>query len=119
MRWGDGGVSVVSTLSCPDSLIGLCNGRDMQQGGRCRCTTAAAGPTRIAQASHRTRSGKPAPVIFQDEHGKQCWFLWEPVTASWSSGPRRYNPSFCWRASWRYIGFPVTPAGKAVQTLGE
>jgi hypothetical protein len=51
------------------------------------------------------------PHLIEDEHGKQCWFLWTPVTASWVSGPlprdrpRRCDPSFAGE-HWRYIGVP-------------
>jgi hypothetical protein len=51
------------------------------------------------------------PHLIEDEHGKQCWFLWMPVTASWSSGQRRCDPAFAGE-HWRYIGAPAGPEGK-------
>jgi hypothetical protein len=45
------------------------------------------------------------PHLIADEDGKQFWLLWEPVTATWASGPRRCSPSFAGE-HWTYIGAP-------------
>jgi hypothetical protein len=53
------------------------------------------------------------PHLIEDEHGKQRWFLWMPVTTTWVSGPRRCNPSFAGKRR-RYIGAPAANRERTV-----